>query len=638
MKKTYSLSGAAPFAVAATMVWCAPAMAQDEAIAEEENDIIVAAGREDTVEIADYTGSVTVITDEQIEERQIRNVEDALRDVPGVAVSSVPGQTQIRVRGTEANQTLVLVDGIEVSDPASGEYDIGTLQAEIGSSVEVLRGPQSALWGNDALGGVVGYNSASGRELSGFSAHLEAGTNNTINGAARYGAAGKGWDAAISATAVTTDGEPNARGGERDIGSESYTLSAKGSVALSDTFSLRATGRYVLTKGDFNGQDFDFESPTLGLVIDSPDVNFENEAIYGLVGAHLDLLDGAWSHDLSAQTADIERSTEQPTGFPTATESDRFKASYVTAYNFGGSDHSITFAADYEVEGFNNLITFAERREIENSGLVAEYAFNGTLFDFSAAVRQDFNDQFGDTATFRVSGGYFVTDTTRLRAAVGTGIKNPTFNELFGFFDGEFLGNEDLVPEESTSWEVGVDQSFADNKVQLSLTYFNSELENEIFTDFVGDDFVQTPSNRTTDSVQQGIEVALFALLGSGFSVNGAYTYVSAEENGVEEVRRPEHTGSLVLNWNAPRGIAGANLAVRYNGEALDNDFTAGTFPAPTTTLDAYTLVDFNVRAKVTDGVNVFGRVENLLDEEYEQVATFVSPGISALAGIAVRF
>ncbi|MEM9311798.1 MAG: TonB-dependent receptor, partial [Pseudomonadota bacterium] len=445
-------------------------------------------------------------------------------------------------------------------------------------------------------------------------------------------------DAALSATVVSTDGEPNARGGTRDIGRDSYTLSAKGSVEVAPNFTLRAVGRYVQTEGQFNEQDFGFGSPTVGLVIDSPGTEFDQEAISGLIGARIEALSGSLTHDLSAQFTDAERNTVQPTGFPSGTESDRFKVSSVTAYDFGGSDHSLTIAADYEVEGFNNVLTFDDRNEVENVGFVGQYRFGGDRFDFSASLRHDVNDLFQDATTFRVGAGYRIGEGTRLRAAAGTGVKNPTLNELFGFFDGAFVGNPDLEPEESTSWEVGLDQDFADGKATLSITYFDAELENEIFTDFPPPTFIASPGNRDTKSTQHGFELALSALLGGGFSVNGTYSFLDAEENGAEEVRRPNHLASAALNWAAPGDAASANLVVRYNGEAIDSDFTTGAFPAPTASLDAYTLVNLNVRVKLADGINVFGRIENLLDETYEPVLTFVAPGVNGLIGFEARF
>ncbi|MEP3050188.1 MAG: TonB-dependent receptor [Erythrobacter sp.] len=606
------------------------------------HEILVTAGRsDDLIAVEDFTGSAIVISRAQIEQRQTRNIADILRDVPGVAVSEVAGQTQIRLRGAEANQVLVLVDGIEVSDPFAGEFDIGTLQAEIGSSLEVLRGPQSALYGSDAIGGVVAYQSGTG---TGVEARAEIGTLDTFNGSLRAGKFTQDWDFSVAATAVSTDGEPNARDGVRDIGRDSYTFSGKGSVALSGDFSLRAAGRYIRTEGDFNDSDFDTTSPTFGLTVDSPGTRFENDAIYALVGAKLETLNGAWSHDLSAQIADINRDTFTAFGRSSGSEGDRLKASYVSAFSFGevGSSHNLTFAADWERERFRNDDPFgfasALRQQIENIGLVGEYRYAGERFDFSAALRHDINDRFADETTFRIGAGFDVTGSTRLRASAGSGIKNPGFFELFGFFDGQFIGNEDLQPERSIGWEFGIDQTFADDAVRISATYFQSELENEIFTIFPAPDFVATPINSDAESERSGIELSVWADLGSGFSLTAAYSFLDAEEDGIEEVRRPDHIASTSLDWVSPDDVFAANLTVRYNGETEDLAFTDPSFIPVRVTLDDFALVNFNVSAQLTDRIEVFGRAENLLNDRFEQVFSFVSPGRSAEIGIATEF
>ncbi|MCM0000052.1 MAG: TonB-dependent receptor [Erythrobacter sp.] len=587
-----------------------------------------------------YPGSVTLITAEQLDNRQTRDIADVLRDVPGVAVAGVAGQTQIRLRGSEANHVLVLVDGIEVSDPFAGEFDIGTLQAEPGARLEVLRGPQSALYGSDAIGGVVAYQSASGRDLYGLAARIEGGTQGTINGALRYGAAGNSWDAALSAVVVSTDGQPNARGGTRDIGRDSYTLAGKGSVNVSDTFTLRAAARLIRTEGQTNDSDFDTTSPTFGFIIDSPGVSFTNEAIYALVGARLDTLDGRWTHDLSAQIANVNRETDSPFGITSASEGDRFKASYVSALAVA-DDHNLTFAADYEVEGFRNAtpggFVFDARREIEQVGLVGEYRYSGEAFDLSAAIRHDINDLFQDATTVRVGAGYRITETTRVRAAGGSGVKNPGFFELYGFVDGRFIGNAALRPEKSTGWEVGLDQQFG-RSTSLAVTYFDSTLEGEIFTTFPPPNFIATPANRTTESRQRGVEVSLAARFGRTWSLDTAYTYLDAEENGIEEVRRPKHIASAALTWEAPDEAASATLVVRYNGQTPDVAFTDPSFVPVRVQLEDYTLVNFNAQVRLTDGLSAFARVENLLGEEYEQVFSFVSPGRSAVVGVEAKF
>ncbi|UYV17250.1 TonB-dependent receptor plug domain-containing protein [Porphyrobacter sp. ULC335] len=633
----------------AALVWAVPVLGQDADTGGEQiifadtrlpEPILVSASRDGSLSREDFTGSALVITAEQLENRQTRDIADILRDVPGVAVAGIAGQTQIRLRGSEANHVLVLVDGIEVSDPFAGEFDIGTLQAEPGARVEVLRGPQSALYGPDAIGGVVAYESASGRSRPGFAARIEGGTDNTINGALRYGASGDSWVAALSAVVVSTDGQPNARGGSRDIGRDSYTLAGKGSVELTETLALRAAARFIRTEGQTNDSNFDRTSPTFGFIIDSPGVTFTNEAVYALVGARAEVLDGRWTHDLSAQVAEVDRQTDSPFGLTSASEGDRVKASYVTAFKLA-DEHNLTFAADWERESFRNALAasggFTGRRAIEQTGFVGEYRYSGDAFDLSAAIRHDINDRFRDATTFRVGAGYRITDTTRLRAAAGSGVKNPGFFELFGFVDGRFIGNEALRPEKSTGWEVGFDQDIGD-AARVAVTYFDSELEGEIFTTFPAPTFIATPANRTTVSQQRGVEVSVGARLAEQWSLDAAYSYLDAEENGIEEVRRPEHIASAALTWTAPGDAASATLVVRHNGATPDVAFTDPSFRPVRVQLDDYTLVNLNARVKLTDSVSGFARVENLLDERYEQVFSFVSPGRSAVIGVEARF
>ncbi len=644
--KNFALLGSV---AAAALVWAAPVVAQDESEREETitfadyrlpAEILVSASRDGSLVRDSFTGSALVITADELEARQTRDIADILRDVPGVAVAGIAGQTQIRLRGSEGNHVLVLVDGIEVSDPFAGEFDIGTLQAEPGARVEVLRGPQSALYGPDAIGGVIAYESAGGRSLPGLAARIEGGTQGTVNGALRYGAFGDRWDAALSATAVSTDGQPNARGGTRNIGRDSYTVSGKGAVDVAGGFTLRAAARFIRTEGRFNDQDFDPASPTFGFVIDSPSTRFVNEAVYALVGARAEALEGRWTHDLSAQVADIARDTFGPFGRSNSSEGDRVKASYASALRIDGR-HNLTFAADYEQEGFRNTtpggFAFGGRREIEQVGFVGEYRFTGAAVDVSAALRHDINDRFRDATTFRIGAAYRLGETTRLRAAAGSGVKNPGFFELFGFVDGRFIGNEALRPEKSTGWEIGLDQDIG-AATRIAVTYFDSELEDEIFTAFPPPDFTATPANRTTTSEQRGIEVSLAARLGAGWSLDAAYSYLDAEENGREEVRRPEHIASAALTWAAPGDAASATLVVRHNGASLDDAFTDPSFVPVRVELDDYTLVNLNARARLGEGVDAFARIDNLLGEEYEQVFSFVSPGRSAVAGIEVRF
>lgn len=575
--------------------------------------------------------------------RQYRDLGDALRDIPSVAVSAVAGQTQIRLRGSEANHVLVLVDGIEVSDPFAGEFDIGTLQSEIGARAEVVLGPQSALYGSDAIGGVVSYYSAGGCGGS-PELYFEGGSDNTLNASARAGLCDEWGSLGLGVTRVSTDGEPNARAGERDIGRDSSTLSAKLELHPGDSLTLRAVGRYVFTEGEFNDQDFDPASPTFGLVIDSPGTRFENEALYALVGAGHVALGGRWTNDLSFQLADIARDSFGPFGRTFGSEGNRLKGSYVSSILFDTEtlEHRLTLAADWEEERYRNTdpfgFAFTGTRTNENVGLVGEYQLEGRDFLVSGAVRRDINDNFADATTFRVAGSVRVTGSTRLRAAVGTGIKNPGFYELFGFVDGRFIGNEALRPEKSTGWEAGIDQQLLDGAVKLSLVYFESDLEGEIFTNFPAPDFVATPANRTSESRRRGVELSADAELFEGLWLTARYTRLDAEEDGATEVRRPEDVASASLDWSNRADSLRASLVVRHSGAAEDLAFTDPSFVPVRVRLGDYTLVNLYAEADISEGLSLFGRVENLLDDRYEQVFSFVSPGLTATAGFRAKF
>jgi vitamin B12 transporter len=627
----------------------AAAAAPEVQAAEAETaspDIIVTGTRSGEGVRADLVGgSVTVLDPVAIERRQPREISDILRDVPGVAVSRVPGQTQVRLRGSEGNHTLVLIDGIEVSDPFTGEFDFGSLIADEGSKVEVLRGQQSAIYGSDAIGGVIHYITLTGREAPGVSARIEGGSFGTVNGAARIANAAGNLDYALSATFLSTDGRPNARGGSRDLGNDSGALSLKLGWTPSGTVRFTAVGRYARTKADFNDSDFNPASPTFGFIVDTPGAHIKNEAVYGLVRGEVDLLRGRWMHALSAQVADTRRDGFNALGRSFGDRGGRLKASYETTLRLGEGPvrHRVTLALDAERESYRNTdpsgFAFTGRRHVGNIGIVGQYDLQvNDNAAFGASIRRDENDRFADTTTYRVQGSYRLGSGTRLRAAGGSGVKNPGFYELFGFIDGRFIGNPGLRPERSEGWEAGFDQDFADRQIVAGATYFDSRLKDEIFTTFPPPTFVATPANRTTTSRQRGIETFIRARIGTSWRIDAAYTYLHAREDGVEEVRRAKHIASLAVDWRLPKDRGGVTFVVRYNGAQRDLAFTDPSFIPVRVTLHDYIVVNLNADFRLTKNLALFARVENLLDENYEEVFSFVAAGRSAYAGLRARF
>ncbi|MFC0634272.1 TonB-dependent receptor plug domain-containing protein [Brevundimonas balnearis] len=605
-------------------------------------EVVITGSRAPEGALLSTLASADVLTAEQLERRQVRDLVDALRDLPGVAVSTAPGQTQVRLRGTEANHVLTLIDGIEASDAFTGEFEFGSLQSAPGARLEVLRGARSALYGSDAVGGVVHLITASGREDPGVQARLEAGSFGTVQGAARLGGAAGDGDYALTVSALSTDGAPNARGGSRDLGRETLTAAFKGGWRLSDAVGLRAVVRGVDRSGDYNESDNDPTSPTFGLIVDSPGVRYEEEAVYGLAAADLTLLDGRLTSTLSIQGADIAR---ENLAFDTRTygwTGDRVKASLETTYRWGGPvAQRLTGAIDLETEGFRSRdpsgFAFTGRREVETRGAVVQYEAFAGGWSLGAAARHDDNDLFADATTYRVQGALDVLPGTRLHAAAGSGVKNPGFYELYGFSDGRYIGNPNLKPERSEGWEAGVRHEIG-AAWSVEAVWFDATLEDEIFTTYPAPDFIATPANRTTESTQSGLELRSTIRPSADWRVDIAATWLDAAEDGVEEVRRPGNTASLAVDWRDPAGRGGLNLVVRHVGATDDVAFTDPSYVPVRVRLGSYTLVNLAGDLALGDRASLFGRIENLLDEDREEVFSFVSPGRAAYVGVSLKY
>ena len=639
-------------ALAATAAFAAPATAQTDpsqpARDAEGNEIVVTATRSaGAVEASTVPASLTVLSADDLQERQVRVVTDGLRDVPGLAVSQTGGRgglTQVRIRGAESNHVLVLVDGIEVSDPYQGEFDWNTLAADDGARIEVLRGQQSSLYGSDAIGGVIHYITAGGREAPGVSIRAEGGSFDTLAGNARIAGAGETVDYALTGTVYRTGGQPTARGGVRNVGVTSASGSAKASWTPAANLRLTAVGRYSYTDALTNNSDGDPASPTFGYTVDSPGVRTRIDGAYGLVRGDLSLLDGRWTHALTGQVADTVRQGLAPAGLDYGNKGRRWKGSYETGLRLGDDrvGHRLTAAVDYEHEAYRTTtpspFAFQGRRTTENWGFVGQYELTvGEALSAGASIRHDANDRFADATTWRAQAGYRLPFGLRVRGAYGTGVKNPGYFDLFGYSDGRYIGNPNLKPEKSEGWEAGLDQQIGD-RATIGATYFDNRLKDEIFVTYPAPDFVATPANRTTRSKQHGVEAFVSARPVDQLKIDLAYTYLDATENGVREVRRPRHVGSVnVTAFSADKRFSGTFTA-RYNGRQDDSAFIDPSFVPVTVSLEEFVIVNLAADYKLTDKLSLFGRVENLVGERNEQVFSFVGNGRAAYGGVRARF
>ncbi len=632
--------------------------------------LVVTASRSGDLTPVDLIGaSVTVVDDQAMQQRQTLVVSDVLRDVPGVAVSrtgAVGGMTQVRIRGAEGNHTLVMIDGIKASDPFFDEYDFGTIIADPDARIEVLRGQQSSLYGSDAIGGVINYMTLTGAEAGGVRLRAEGGSLGTYAGGGRVAGVNGDIDFALSASGLHSNGYPVAPGGHRDVGSDSAGVSTKLIWAAAPNLHITAVGRYSYTDADTDDSDQNSASKTFGLTLDSPGVHYVNTALYGLLRGQLDLMDGRWTNALSVQVADTHRSlfdvanafapaAGQPIGKTSGDHGERFRQSFESAYRFG-DDHvrqRVTVAFDAEQNTSQTTVSpfgaFLGQEHINTVGLVGEYDL--TVDDrtsFGASVRHDWNSRFSDDTTYRIEGSYKLDDGLRLHAAAGSGVKNPSFSELFDFFVGRFIGNPNLQPEKSDGWEAGVDYDFLAGHANVGATYFNDQLKDAITTSFATG--VAQPVNLPGSSPQRGVEAFANAQLTNKWRLDASWTHLDAPQHrsvligGVftnfdgQAVRRARDIASLNLSW-APIGQPyTATLTVRYNGKQGDLAFTDPSFVPVLAALKAFTLVNLNATWRLNPRVEVYGRIENLFDQSYQEVFSFATPGRTAYGGLKLRF
>lgn len=598
--------------------------------------IVVTANRVPTP-AAEVGSAVTVITRQELEDRQVRQLSDVLREVPGVAVNRTgpAGQTtQIRIRGAESNQTLVLIDGIEVNDPsAESDFDFAHLMADDIERIEVLRGPQSALYGSDAIGGVVNIVTRRGEGPAGGTASVEGGGYGTLRAHASVSGGNDDLDYLIGAAGLRTDGASAARTGNEADGTRNGTIYTKIGLHPNELVDIDVVGRYTRFNTDLDGF-----AGGVGAVDSKDDV--DGSSFLGRIQGKLKLLDGRWEHIVGLSYTDDSRDYRDGSDIITSFYRGKTtRVDYQTNLTLDSAallsaEHRLTFAVDHEKQQADSDSGFADfSRRIGATGLVGQYQLG--LFDslfLTGSVRQDLNDLFRDTTTWRLTAAWQIEATgTKLRASYGTGVKNPTLFELYGFTN-SYRGNPDLKPERAEGWDAGFDQRIWGDRVVLDATWFEQRISDLIVGSGRGS------ANLPGTATARGVELGLSVTPVDDLTIRASYTYTDAEDaTGAELVRRPRNLASLNVNYRFLDGAATVNLGIDYNGRQKDLAFDEAYNSSPVT-LDGTTLVNLAASYQVNGRVQVYGRIDNLLDEDYEEVWTYGSLRRAGYLGMKVSF
>ena len=510
------------------------ALAQtDEIVIPESDDLLPESGEIVSVgtalglnRITDLSSPVSVLTKTEIEARNQTYIGELLRSQPGIAVNrSGPGGalTQIRMRGSEASHVLVLVDGIEVANPAAGEFDLSGIRSADIMKIEVLRGEQSALYGPDAVGGVINIITRASSVEPVWEASIETGSFGTLDGqASAVIPVGKA-SLSLSAGALHTDGyDISGQSGEKD-GSQSRHVNIGlnrlelGGVSL----SAKVSDSHLKTEFDedlfFSGRLDDTQSVTL---VDS----------FG-ARANADFVLMGFDHRISVSRHKTK--TDSRASFPSISEGRRDKAQWTARKDW--NRHALTVLAETETETYAITPNFAfapDEPKNTAQAIAADYRYSWDKLNLSGSIRRDFNDRFDDAVTWKIGASYSIpTIGGQLRASAGPGVKNPSMIELFGFYpEANFVGNASLTPEKSFGFGLGYTQELLDGDLKLSADYFRSEFKDEIFTDFSSSPFLAR--NRSFDSKREGLELTMDWTVSDTVDIYGSASVLETTENG----------------------------------------------------------------------------------------------------------
>ncbi len=609
--------------------------------------------------------AVTVITGTDIESQQWRTVPDALMAVPGLNVVQTGGpggQTSIFIRGTNSNHVKVLIDGIDVSDPSNPtqSFDFGQLLAGDIARIEILRGPQSGLYGSDAIGGVISITTKNGEGPPKMTMTAEGGSFGTFNQRVGLSGSQDSFNYAFNIQHFSSTETPvtplnELAPGEQRINDtyNNWTYSTKLGANLTDNFAVNLVDRYTASTLGFTGEDYvDFFPPAPEALQDTQ----VDHQFYGRGEAVWSLFDGRFKNFFGVNYTNSWswNMNPNPDSFnaPPAVAPPTTNLGQRTQYDWRGEarvvpGQTLVFGLEDKTESlwtnstgaFNAFGTYTPTTTTAQTGDKAGWfelqsAFADRFFIVSS-IRYDDNESFGGHTTWRVAPAFIVPGTeTKLKATYGTGFKAPTLTELY-VNNPSFMvvGNPNLLPETSKGYDVGFEQPLLHDRLRFGATYFHNDIANLIEGTTDPTTFVSTYVN-VGQATTQGVEAFAALALSSRVNLRADYTYTEARDDltGLELLRRPKNKASLTALWKATDRLTVTAQAL-YVGPWLDyNRSGTAELMAP-----GYTLVNLAANYAVTDRVGVFARINNLLNQQYEDPLGFLRPGFGIFGGISVQ-
>jgi len=598
-----------------------------------------------TLELAN---SITVIDSAEIASGNKINLFDLLNSEYGLSVTQPGGLgalSTINIRGSNPEHTLILLDGVEMNmtSDAANVYDFANLPAENINRIEVLRGPQSTLYGSDAMAGVINIITNKGMGKPALQLSAEGGSYSTFKGNAGLSGSFNNFNYLVSFGRTQSDGISSAGekyGNTENDGYSGNNISSRLGYDINEHAGINFFLRFTKAETDLDQFGGEFG--------DDPTYLYNLEELTSRIEGYFNLFDGFWDQKIGAsyyksiRKYDFDSTVNNPASSNSLYDGKKYKLDWQNNPHVFDSN-IITAGIDFEIEqasteyyyssAFGPYESIIPNSETTTTGfyLQDQLEINNNFFA-SVGIRYDFYKKFGGAFTYRIAPAYIFWQTgTKLKATIGTGFNAPS---IFYLYDPSF-GNEELNPEKNFGWDVGVEQFFWFSGVSTGATYFSNE-----FTDLFGSD-----ENFKTVNIQKaksnGVELFTKAVLTNQLDIKLNYTYTNAVNKSEQSpdyneklLRRPENKIGALINYNFVEQ-ANVNLEVIYVGGSDDKDFS--TFPASRIAIEEYTLINVAAHYDLFAFLRLTGRIENLLDADYEEIFGFGRPGLSGYAGLRIN-
>ncbi len=565
----------------------------------------------------DQSPDARVVTRAEIDRRQAVFAADVLETVPGLSLSrngGFGGITSVRMRGAASDKTLVLVDGVVQNDPSSpnGGFDFASFDLDDVSQIEILSGPQGSLWGSDAIGGVISFTT---RDLDGVRASLEGGTYNTLHGSAAIGQVNDNSAISASVSAYRSDGVSKAINGTEADGFQSWTAGVKGRLDLSDTVRLDGQVRYNEARADIDGYDAFF---SFG---DTPDRS-KSRAWTGFARLRADGLLGL-DQSLSVSLYDLTR--DNISAFSSSYDARR--TTWRWTGGRGGASDPFAFLLGVERDDTQASISSGATSDLGATSAFAVARLNPIeAVSLTASLRYDDPDKYAGKATARIGATAKLPAGFTASASFGQGFKTPTISQTVCDFCFPVGPSTGLRPETAQGWDASLAWRSSDDRYYARITGYRLAVRDQI--SYGVGRYVNIDRTLTT-----GVEAEGEANLTDHLTVKASYAFTDAVDRstGAELLRVPAQSGSVALWWTDDR-LSGA-LTVRAEGQQADSN--PSTFSPQTR--DGFTLADLSAGWKLSDQVELTGRIENLTDKTWSESLGYGETGRAVYVGIRLK-